>query len=81
MEEALAGEGFWVWLAWLVEFVVGGGLGVRTLRVELKDVDVAVCVCDHDIELFFVGEEFGGHDFHLRARLAEEDHLVGLFLW
>ena len=35
----------------------------HTFGIELHDMDVAVCVCDDDVELFAVGEEIGGYDF------------------
>ena len=35
----------------------------RTFGIELHDMDVAVCVCYDNVELFAVGEEIGGYDF------------------
>ena len=53
----------------------------RTLRVELENVDVAVCVRDGDVELFVGGEEGGGYDFDCVGRFAEEAELVGVLLF
>lgn len=39
-----------------------GGLG-RTVRVELENVEIAICVGDDHIELFSVREEIRGDDF------------------
>ena len=39
------------------------GGGKRTFGIELHDVDVAVCVCYDNVELFAVREEIGGYDF------------------
>ena len=37
--------------------------GTSTFGIELQDVDVAICVCCHHVELFAVGEEVGGYNF------------------
>lgn len=57
----------------------GGGRG-RTLRVELQNVDVAVCVRDGYVELFVRGEEGGCYYFECVGRFAEETELVGILL-
>lgn len=43
-------------------------------------MQVAICVCDYDIELFAVGEEICGHYFDAVGRFAEEAELVGVLL-
>ena len=43
-------------------------------------MDVAVCVCDGDVELFFGGEEGGCYDFDCVPGFAEGAELVGFFL-
>lgn len=57
-----------------------GGEGGRTLRVELQNVDVAVCVRDGYVELFVRGEEGGCYYFECVGRFAEETELVGILL-
>ena len=89
VEEVVAGEGFGicggtggglVWVFWLLGGFFGGE-GGRTVGVELVDVDVAVGVCEGEVELFFRGEEGGGDYFDGVGGFAEEAELVGLFLW
>jgi hypothetical protein len=55
-------------------------LGGRTIRVELQDLEVHVGVGHDDVELFFEGEEVGGHAFEEMFATAEEHHLIRLFL-
>ena len=43
-------------------------------------MDVAVCVCYDNVELFAVREEIGGYDFQVVRRFAEEAEGVGFFL-
>lgn len=75
VQEALAREGFWVCVMGREamvsddgDFGLGvfwggkGGLG-RTVRVELENVEIAICVGDDHVELFSVREEIGGDDF------------------
>jgi hypothetical protein len=56
------------------------GADGRTVGIELQDLQVHVCVCDDDVQLFFEGEEVGGHTFKVMFAAAEEHHLIGLFL-
>lgn len=64
---------------------VGFGLwrdyrGGLTIRVELEDVQVAVCVGGDDEELFAIGEEVCGDGFHVLQGFAELAELVGFLL-
>ena len=80
------GEGSWLrWAGWKVGEGRGGVEGrkkgrERTFGVELQDVDVAVCVCGGDVELFVRREEGGRHDFDGVGGLAEDAQLVGFLL-
>ena len=57
-----------------------GGM-VRTVGVELQDVQVTVCVCNDDVELFAVRQEVGGDGFDMVWRFAEEAELVRVLLF
>ena len=37
----------------------------RTIGVELKDVDIAVCVCDSHVELFAIGKHICSYDLDM----------------
>jgi hypothetical protein len=52
----------------------------HTIRVELQDLQVHVCVCDDDVKLFFERKEVGGHAFEVVFATAEKHHLIWLFL-
>ena len=58
------------------DFVWGG----LTIRVELEDVQVAVCVGGDDEELFAAGEEVCGDGFDVLQGFAELAELVGFLL-
>ena len=72
-----------IWDLWM-----GGWLAIRqkrqkeehTLRIELENVKIALCVRDDHIELFAIREEIGSHDFDMLRRFPKEAELVGLFL-
>ncbi len=45
-------------------------------------MQITVCVCDHDVEVPAIGQEFGGDGLDGVGGLAEEVYLVGvLFLF
>lgn len=92
VEEEVAGEGFGIYEA-LVTITVSffiwmclrrvdrcGSKWRRTLRVELQNVDVAVCVRDGYVELFVRREEGGCYHFDCVGRFAEETELVWILL-
>lgn len=58
----------------------GGGGGSCTFWVVLQDLQVHVCVCNDDVELFVVRQEFCGDAFELVLAAPEEHHLVWFFL-
>lgn len=51
-----------------------------TIRVELEDVQVAVCVGNDDEKLFAIGEEICGDGFDVLQGFAELAELVGFLL-
>jgi hypothetical protein len=46
----------------------------------LEDLEIHVCVCDDEMELFFKREEVGCHAFEVVFAAAKEHHLIRLFL-
>ena len=58
-------RGFWglYYVISLVAMRKGLGGRKRTFGIKLHDVDVAVCVCYNNVELFAVREKIGGYDF------------------
>jgi hypothetical protein len=65
VQEAGPGFRFWIFASELV-----GVLGTdkvkdenekRTIRIELQDLQIHVCVCDDEMKLFVKGQEFYCH--------------------
>ena len=57
------------------------GLRRHTIGVELQDMQITVCVCDDDEQLFTIGQKVGGDGLDVLRRLAEEAELVRVLLF
>lgn len=64
----------------LVKLIGEKYCGIPTLWVELKYVNVALRVCDYDIQLLSIRKKVGCYDFEVLYILAEQSHLIWLLL-
>lgn len=60
--------------------VVSAGWAARTLRIVLENLEVHVCVCNDDVQLFVKWKELGCDTFELVLASAKKHHFVRFFL-
>lgn len=53
----------------------------RTLRIILKNMQIAVTVCNEDIKFLAIRQEIGSNHFQLIQVFAKERHFVWFFLY
>ena len=51
-----------------------------TIGIELEHVEIRVCICYGEVELFAIGQEFCGNGFHARTAFSKEQHPVRFLL-